>query len=261
MAGNPWVLSTMKTSCVIFSKPVLPIQILPAILLAFLANPAHAVPDDCGGGTLNDPQEKILLARAAAAGAKLNFIAGPGKQTPACPSAESACKLKAFPLPGDDVLVIAGDGPYVCATFKSPGGIETSGWLARAALQIVPPEPAPPQQWEGKWRRDGEAEILLKSRGDALKVSGEAMWGSGDPQRVKRGAVHTGELGGEGTPRDQTLAIGYDPGRSRFPPAQDGEDCAARLRLLGRYLTVEDNGACGGMNVSFTGLYVRVPGH
>ena len=35
------------------------------------------------------------------------------------------------------VLVIVADGPYVCATFKSPGGVETSGWLPRAALQTL----------------------------------------------------------------------------------------------------------------------------
>ncbi|MGH6840744.1 MAG: hypothetical protein ACREDV_01415, partial [Methylocella sp.] len=210
--------------------------------------------------TLSNPQEKILLARVAGTGERLNFVAGRGMRTPACPSAESACTLKAFLVPGDDVLLIAADGPYVCATFKSQGGTETSGWLPQPALQIVAPDAPAVQHWEGKWRRDGEAEIVLKSRGGILKVSGEASWGSFDPQRVKMGAVNVGELDGEGKPKDQTLAIGYDPGSSGLPPAQDGTDCAARLKLYGRYLTVEDNGACGGMNVSFTGLYVRVLG-
>ena len=33
--------------------------------------------------------------------------------------------------------------------------------------------------------------------------------------------------------------------------------CAAKLVLYDRYLLVEDNGRCGGVNVSFGGLYVR----
>jgi hypothetical protein len=33
--------------------------------------------------------------------------------------------------------------------------------------------------------------------------------------------------------------------------------CAAKLELYDRYLLVEDNGRCGGVNVSFGGLYVR----
>lgn len=35
------------------------------------------------------------------------------------------------------------------------------------------------------------------------------------------------------------------------------DDCLAPLHLLGPYLAVEDNGNCGGMNVRFTGIYVK----
>jgi hypothetical protein len=72
--------------------------------------------------------------------------------------------------------------------------------------------------------------------------------------------ANTGELTGSGKPRGQVLAIGYDPDRSAFPPSEhEAPDiCAAQLELHGRYLMVEDNGRCGGLNVSFTGLYVRV---
>jgi hypothetical protein len=92
-----------------------------------------------------------------------------------------------------------------------------------------------------------------------VRVSGIATWGGGDPQRVKRGAVNTGELEGTFKPQDQVLAIGYDPGQTDFPPAENAapEICAAKLELYGRYLIVEDNGRCGGLNVSFNGLYIR----
>ena len=55
------------------------------------------------------------------------------------------------------------------------------------------------------------------------------------------------------------LAVGYDPERPGFPPAEDAasEICAAKLELYDRYLIVEDNGRCGGVNVSFNGVYVR----
>jgi hypothetical protein len=111
-----------------------------------------------------------------------------------------------------------------------------------------------------KWERDREAQIVIKSHQDEVEVSGNAMWGSYDRQRVKRGAVHVGELNGKGRPRGHTLAIGYDPDRSGFPPAKDAapDSCAAKLELYGRYLVVEDDGLCGGLNVSFTGIYVRV---
>jgi hypothetical protein len=53
------------------------------------------------------------------------------------------------------------EGPYVCATFKSQTGVVTRGFLPRAAFQLMPAEQAAAQKWDGKWRRDSEAEIVL----------------------------------------------------------------------------------------------------
>jgi hypothetical protein len=226
---------------------------LSAIVLACGMATAHADPVGC-------EQNNVALASIVASEARVNFIAGRSERTPACPSAESGCRLKAYLVPGDEVLVDTADGPYVCTFFKSQGGTETRGWLPRAAVQIAPSEPAPLRQWEGKWQRDRDAQIVIKSSQDELEVSGNAIWGSRDPQRVKRGAVHIGELSGKGKPRGQTLALGWDPDRSTFLRLKDEppDDCAAKLDLYGRYLVVEDNRGCGGINVSFTGIYVRV---
>jgi len=223
-----------------------------AIVLACGAAAAHADPVGC-------EQNNVAPARVVASGPRVNFIAGRSERTPACPSAESGCRLKAYLVPGDDVLVDTADGPYVCAFFKSQAGTETRGWLPRAAIQLTPPEPAALRQWDGKWQRDRDASIVIKSSRDELEVSGNATWGSRDPQRVKRGAVHVGELSGRGKPRGQLLALGWDPDRSGFvhPQDQAPDSCAAKLELYGRYLVVEDNGGCGGLNVSFTGTYVR----
>jgi hypothetical protein len=224
-----------------------------AIIFAWLAGAAHAGPAGC---ELN----KVAPARVATKEPRLHFVAGGGERTPGCPSAASACRLRAYVKPGDEVLVDLTDAAYVCAFFKSQGGTETRGWLPRASLELVAPAPAPARQWDGNWQRDREARIVIKSHGDEVEVSGSAMWGSYDPERVRRGGVHVGELSGTGRPRGQTLAIGYDPDRSSFPPAQDQapDACAAKLDLYGRYLVVEDNRGCGGLNVSFTGTYVRV---
>ena len=232
-------------------RQVLPAPLPAAIVLVCLTVAPHAGPADC---ELN----KTALARVVTQQARLYFIAGASKRS--CPSAERACKLRAYLVPGDEVLVDAAEGPYVCAFFKSQHGPETRAWLPRAALQIVPPEAAPARQWAGKWERDREAQIIIKSDGDEVEVAGSAMWGSYDPQRVRRGAVHVGELEGKGRPQGQMLAIGFDPDRSTLPPGGGvpPDNCAAKLELYDRYLVVEDNGGCGGLNVSFTGTYVRV---
>jgi xylose isomerase len=68
-----------------------------------------------------------------------------------------------------------------------------------------------------------------------------------DPDRVKRGAVHVGALGTQGVPKGDRLNV----------VDTDGYPCRVRMRLLLPYLIVADNGACGGMNVSFSGVYRR----
>jgi hypothetical protein len=42
-------------------------------------------------------------------------------------------------------------------------------------------------------------------------------------------------------------------------PYDQGEevDCRVRMRRLGSFLLVEDNRRCGGINVSFSGIYQR----
>jgi hypothetical protein len=225
-----------------------------AIIVLFLAISLDAARAECVPSENN-----MALARVITGEAKLYFVSGPRKQPPQCPSAATACRIKAYLVPGDEILInVAGD-PYLCARFKSQSLIETIDYLPRAALELVPSEHPSIEKWDGRWRRDPEAEIVLKSGADEVTVSGNATWGGSDPERVKRGAVHVGELEGTGRPRGRVLAIGYDPDRSAFPPdggaAEDG--CAAKLELYGRYLIVGDNGRCGGVNVSFNGVYVR----
>jgi hypothetical protein len=226
----------------------------PAIFVAFLAISVNAARADC---VL--PDNNMTLARVVTKEAKLYFVSGPRKQAPECPSNANACRLNAYLVPGDEVLTNATDDRYVCAKFKSQSFVETIGYLPRASLELVLPDHPSIEKWNGTWRRDPEAEIALKSIGAEVTVMGSATWGSGDPQRIKRGAIHTGELEGAFRPRSRVLAISYDPDRSGFPPAEDAasEVCAAKLELVGRYLVVEDNGRCGGVNVSFNGLYVR----
>ena len=78
-----------------------------------------------------------------------------------------------------------------------------SGTCPARPLEIVPSEQPSIEKWKGTWRRDSEAEIVLKSDSDEVTVSGNATWGGSDPRRVKRGAVNTGELQGTFKPRGQ----------------------------------------------------------
>lgn len=151
---------------------------------------------------------------------------------------------KAYVMPGD-VLVADGEtGGFTAVTFVSPTGKASSGFLWSARLRALP-SPAP--NWAGTWRF-GDATIVIrpgKARG-MLQVRGETTWGGHDPERVRNGGVHLGDFLGEVRPRRDRLA---------YADARAG--CRVRMRLLGPYLLVGDNGGCGGANVTFSGTYRR----
>jgi hypothetical protein len=228
------------------------------LLLGAATLPSAHSAFECG---FFDASKKLTLVRIESKSPKVNFVAGPSKKAPNCPSSDAACRLKAFVTPGDEALIEASDATFVCATYVSARGTGTTGLLPRQAIQTVTPDSSAGAKWDGVWRR-AEAKIVLKSRGDVVKISGSATYGAEDAERVKRGAVNLGELDGEAKPRGNTLALGYDPDRSADLPNPEAakDSCAARLVLYGRYLVVEDNLGCGGMNVSFSGVYVRGAG-
>jgi hypothetical protein len=162
--------SASARTCILGAMARRPTPFL-AIFLNLLAATAHGAPLNCE----HSPKE-FVLARVVTTHARINFIAG-SERKPTCPSPKSTCKLKAFLVPGDEVLMNPAEGPYVCATFKAQNRIESTGFLPRQALQMVPPEQTSPQKWDGKWLRDSEAEIVIKSREDEVEVSGTATWG------------------------------------------------------------------------------------
>ncbi len=216
-----------------------------AVAAALFMAPAHATQPACEGAV----GDAIPSARIVAVD-RVYFVANASAPRPSCPSPEPACRLKPFLVRGDEVLVAPSNGPYLCATFKSRQGVETRGWLPAAALSVAPPKAFSALDWVGAWRRGKDGFIDIESRGDKIVVRGQATWTSAT-------TTNTGDLSGEGIPRDGVLAIGYDPAKSTSPPNADSGECAARLEIGASRLFVEDNGNCGGLNVSFNGVYDR----
>ena len=176
-----------------------------------------------------------------------------GDEAAGCPGAAASCRSGAYVVAGDAVLLAPGEADgYVCAAFAR-AGTETTGWLPAAA---VVPDAAAPGDWAGRWVAE-ESRIRITTAVGGLKVSGEATWGTGDPDRVRRGGVHIGEVEGTAMPHDGVLA--FTVGDDGTLPYEAGDETSCRIRMLrrGPYLVVHDNMGCGGANVSFTGLYRR----
>lgn len=155
-----------------------------------------------------------------------------------------SCRVKAYVVRGDLVATGLRENGWICAMFPNQSG-GTVGWLPANALKPSPAENARPlSAWAGKWQWGDVADLEIKVADDWLTVEGKAFWMGSEP-----GQIHDGELEGKAKPARGLLAL-RDP--------DDEDSCVVMLRLIGPYLAVQDNGKCGGANVTFTGVYRRM---
>ncbi len=160
-----------------------------------------------------------------------------------CGVSGPACDGRRYVVPGDVVVTGSVVGQYVCALFHSKT-TESAGFLLRSELAFKPMAAAMPQgAWIGTWR-DGDDEITLRAAGTALAVTGYAFWPSAAPSEYQS-SPHLGEVSGTARPVSNTVVFA----------GKSVDDCRVSLTLLPPYLLARDNRQCGGMNVSFTGVY------
>ncbi len=216
--------------------------------------------------SFGEESDKLRLMQVATRSQRLPFYQNRTEKTPHCPAEVDGCQLKSFVVPGDVLLVGPAMEDFVCAHFIAPNVRsvkgrfrETIGFVPLSELKEIRRSTTAASDWQGTWSRSAEAEIRIDpDAGGKLKIQGSATYGALDPARARRGAVNVGELEGiVGPPRTNMIAIGEGWDGSK-PLGDDRSECRARLRLFAPYLVVEDNGGCGGNNVSFTGVYMRL---
>lgn len=180
-------------------------------------------------------------------------------QDKTCPSAAASCREAAYLVAGNRVLVNGTLRDFACATYRGAKGATRSGWIARAALKAEPAAEPGLSDWAATWVSGPEQTITIVPKGDSLVLVGEATYGLQDPDRVRRGGVHLGQFQATARPTGPNLAFteGEDGGRTRPYGLPDDLSCQVRLRLVPPFLQAQSNTACGGMNVTFTGLYQR----
>jgi len=194
------------------------------LALAAILTPAHAFGADC----------TPTLALAASAPELLKVVGSGAAQFPSGGAAR----------PGDLVVGAGRNGTFICVTTVTPDLTEAHGWIAAAKLVQAR---AGGERWAGAWRTASGQSVVIRPRGVAgLSIAGAAVWGGADPARAAEGGVNTGTIAARATPHGRRLAFAT------------GTGCAGRMWRLGPYLVAADNGRCGGMNVTFTGVYRRI---
>jgi hypothetical protein len=213
------------------------------------AGTAQAADDpNCNGPAGTADLSNIALG--VVTGAKVNFVANDTDKA-GCPSADAACRKKAFVVAQNLVLFDAGAARtgYVCAAYIGKTGRETDGWLPLSGLKVVTLAP----DWIGKWKRDTSADITIKRKSaSGADVGGNASWGEG-------AGTNVGEISATIDPRQIVQGFGLaSDGETQTPYGKgDAQECAVILKQLGPYLFASDNSYCGGMNVTFSGIYTR----
>ncbi|MBX3243541.1 MAG: hypothetical protein KF685_03620 [Acidobacteria bacterium] len=160
-----------------------------------------------------------------------------------CPGA-IGCETKSYVIPGDEVLINREFNGYGCGWFVTPKSGGFVGWLKLEDLEYKKlPAKYPLQNWLGEWT-DGTSTISFtnnKLRG-WLNVTGDSYWkGLGDN-------INIGQLDNRAEPQN---------GQLKYSEGEEEYDCQATMRLVGKYMIVADNMHCGGMNVTFSGVYQK----
>ena len=221
--------------------------LLGVLMILVAANFTSAQPDDnpenwCREGFFTGDAESYSVA--AVAGKPNTRAYFYSDQSADCPGGAN-CVTRVYVVPGDQVVVGRILGKFSCAWYTPKKGYATVGWIETGTLKpvVVNREPKT-SAWLGEWKYgDNQITFTENKLPGYLNVTGDASWvGRGE------GNVNVGQLDGRFEP---------DKGSLNYSDGDGMYDCKASMRLLGNFLIVADNLKCGGMNVTFSGVYLR----
>lgn len=200
-------------------------------------------PDNfCRNGAFPRESRDFKLARIA--GKKGERVYFYGDEREDCPGGKN-CRQKSYVIAGDEVIVSRSFGDYACGWFQPVKGSETVGWIKSENLEMLESNRNPSEKdWLGEWDFYKNAIVIAKSKTPGMyAVTGDATW------EGQAGNVHVGELDESAKPVENLLKLGEN----------DTEEyaCKVSMWLLGKYLVVSDNLNCGGLNVTFSGVYQK----
>ena len=199
-------------------------------------------PDNwCRGGFFTREYSDFRIGTVT--GAKTNRVYFYRDDSDDCPAGKN-CSRKAYVVGGDKLLVSRSYKGFACSWYVAPNGRETVGWIPERSIKISQPNARPPlSKWLGSWKySDSEISFTDNKLAAFLNITGDAFWkGLGDN-------IHVGELDGRSAPEGNLL---------EYSEGDDEYDCRVTMRLIGDYLVVADNLKCGGVNVTFSGVYRR----
>ncbi len=211
---------------------------LAAFLLIFL--PAVAGSANAKESTLctsNQPDGDTVAGRVAAVSAGTVTGGSPiglrqVLDNPASACNEGSCAANA----GANGLKLGQSGSWVCISVPGKGKLGTQyGWIPAERWHASNSNAQSPDQWVGVWQNEWAKITIESTDANQLHLQGNAIWGP------------------EANPHFGGFDVTAVPENGLVVNESDG--CQIAVRVVGDFLIAADNHACGGMNVTFNGMY------
>ncbi len=188
--------------------------------------------------------ETAPLFRIKAGASRVNFHSRP---RPCPPGAPCRWRQKAYLLPGDIVLAGPEQSGFRCAYYGTAKGILIAGFLPAANLEPSAEGRLSAEFLSGAWKMSlGPA--MTPNSIEIQPAGTHRVSASGDAYYQTEQTVNEGSFSCSGA------AVADNAAQVIF---RDGA-CEVTVRRRGPYLVAADNGNCGGLNVSFEGIYTKV---
>lgn len=167
------------------------------------------------------------------------------KQTQLCPK-DKPCgsRQKAYLLGGDVVFAGPPNRGFRCVYYGSSNGKIVAGFIPAENLKAIAEDNGMSIDFLiGTWKYESNSIEIKASAAGKVSGDGQAYY-------------QTAETVNEGSFSAQApLAAGQK--ELVFKEGNDESSCVVKLHRRGPYLVASDNNNCGGLNVSFSGIYTK----
>jgi hypothetical protein len=167
------------------------------------------------------------------------------KQTLPCPK-DKPCgsRQKAYLVSGDVVFAGPPNRGFRCAYYGRPNGKIVAGFIPIDNLKAMPEDTSMSIDFViGTWNYENDSIGIKAAAAGRVTGDGQASYQTAE-------TVNEGEFSAQAP-----LAAGQK--ELVFKEGDDESSCVVKLHRRGPYRVVSDNGNCGGLNVSFGGIYTK----
>jgi hypothetical protein len=209
-------------------------------------NEAPRIEDSCSTYDARYSEAPLFRVAAKSKQERVYFFS----QKVSCAERGSRCpsRTKAYLVDGDVVFGGPEDRNFRCVYYGTANATIVAGFVATDNLvRFAENEDLTRDFLVGTWTYDGNPTIVITAAGNnKVTADGEASWPG-----VGKQARNTGGFSAVASPSGKEIT---------FREGDDAYSCKVDLLRRGPYLVAQDNAYCGGLNVRFSSILMKLRG-